>query len=119
MNPYIFLVTALTLNAAANILLKLKPFVLSEWLSIRSIADTLPQYPFILAILVYALSVFFYSAALAKINLSVSYPFALGGAFIIVTIASIFIFKEHVNVWQATGLLLILAGIALVVSMKS
>ena len=119
MNPYIFLISTLTLDARANILLKYKPFALSQWLNIRSVSDILPQYPFILAILVYALSVFLYSAALTKINLSVSYPFALGGAFIIVTIASIFIFKEYINTWQATGLFLIFVGIILVVSMKS
>ena len=119
MNPYIFLISALTLNAVANILLKYKPFVLSQWLNIRSFSDILPQYPFILAIVIYAVSVFLYSAALTKINLSVSYPFALGGAFIIVTIASIFIFKEYINAWQASGLFLIFVGIVLVVSMKS
>ena len=118
MNPYIFLVSALTLNAIANILLKSKPFVLSQWLSIRSLADVGAQYPFILAIFVYALSVFLYSAALTKINLSVSYPFALGGAFIIVTLASIFIFKEHIGMWQGLGLMLIFFGLVLVVTAK-
>ena len=119
MNPYIFLVTALILNAVANILLKFRPFVLSRWLSIRSISDIVAQYPFILAIVIYTVSVFLYSAALSKINLSISYPLALGGAFIIVTTASIFIFKEHINIWQATGLILIFVGIILVVSTKS
>jgi multidrug transporter EmrE-like cation transporter len=116
--PQILLGTALVLNAAANILIK---YSATRIVTPRS-AALLPsrlgaalQPAFLLGLMLFALNVFAYQAALRTLRISVAYPVMVGGGFMLILLASTFLFHEHLRAVQYAGIVLILAGILLVV----
>jgi multidrug transporter EmrE-like cation transporter len=111
---YLFLIVALTLNAAANVLLKIGATRLGSvegpGLIGRLVSDT-----YLLGgLLLFALNVVFYVAALTRLHLSVAYPIMVAGGIIIVVSASALILREAVTPLQTVGLVLLVLGIALV-----
>ena len=113
------LIIALSLNAGANILLKigsgkignLKGLPLTEL-----ILHLLGNIPLVLGLLFFALNVVFYTGALSRLNLSVAYPIMMTGGVLIITLFSYFYLKESLNSLQLVGIFCITVGIALVTS---
>lgn len=111
---YAFLALALTLNAAANVLLKvgaarLGPIV-GPGLALRVARD----WQLLLGLLLFALNVVFYAAALTRLDLSVAYPIMVAGGILIVVAIAAFVLGEAVTPLQGLGLLLLLVGVVLV-----
>jgi small multidrug resistance pump len=111
---YLFLALAMILNAAANILLKVGANHLGDPLGPGLLGRLAMNYHLLAGLLLFALNVMFYFAALTRLNLSVAYPIMVAGGITIVVSASVLVLREAVTPLQAVGLALLVLGIALV-----
>lgn len=111
---YLFLALALTLNATANILLKIGAARLGGLDGADLIGRVLTNYQLLAGLALFALNVVFYVAALTRLNLSVAYPIMMAGGVIIVVSISVLFLREAVTARQMLGLLLLILGIVLV-----
>ncbi len=111
---YLFLLLALTLNAGANVLLKIGAARLGGLDAPGLIARAATDGYLLAGVLLFALNVVFYIAALARLNLSLAYPIMVAGGLIIVVSASVLILRETLTVAQMIGLALLVIGIGLV-----
>jgi small multidrug resistance pump len=111
---YVFLVLALTLNALANVLLKVGAMRLGPLGEPDLIARLVANRQLLAGLALFALNVVFYVLALTRLNLSVAYPIMVAGGVLIVVSVSIFFLHEAVSGRQMLGLLLLILGIVLV-----
>ena len=111
---YLFLALALTLNAAANVLLKVGAGHLGRLDAPDLIGRLLTNYHLVAGLVLFALNVVLYAAALTRLDLSVAYPVMTAGGVLIVVSVSYFVLGESVSPVQLLGLALIVAGILLV-----
>ncbi len=116
--PQVFLLSALVLNATANILIKYSATRipgLPQDAGRGAHLMALLQPAFILGLALFAMNVFAYQAALRTLKLSVAYPIMVSGGYLIILMVSWFLFNERLNPAQYAGIGLILGGIWLVV----
>ncbi len=116
--PQILLATALVLNATANIMVKYsatKIIPAPPGAPIVTRALTLLQPVFLLGLFLFAMNVFAYQGALRTLKISVAYPIMVSGGYILILLASWFLFRERIGTVQIAGIVLILGGIWLVV----
>lgn len=85
---YLFLVLAQTLNATANILLKIGAGRLGDLGEPGAVARLLTNYYLLAGLAVFALNVVFYAGALTGLNLSVAYRVMVAGGIVIVVSVS-------------------------------
>jgi multidrug transporter EmrE-like cation transporter len=111
---YLFLVLALMLNAAANILLKMGATRLGGLEEPGLFGRLLSNHHLSAGLFLFALNVVFYIAALTRLNLSVAYPIMVAGGIVIVVAFSAFALQEDITSLQTLGLALLVLGIALV-----
>jgi multidrug transporter EmrE-like cation transporter len=108
------LIVSLTLNAAANLLLK----VGADRLASRDVPSLLEgllgNYYLIGGLVLFALNVVFCVGALARLNLSFAYPAMMAGAVLIVVTVSVLWLREPLTFAHAAGILLLLAGLILI-----
>ena len=103
--PYVLLVLALTINSAANVLLK-------------SGTTTGGLKPLIAGLFAFGVNVIFYALALRSLPLSVAYPVMVAGSFMLVNGYSAIVFKEGITPAQTAGYGFILIGVMLVLLYK-
>ena len=116
--PQVLLVAALVLNATANILVKysatrIVPAPPGSPPAARLLAVLHPA--FVAGLILFGLNVFAYQGALRTLKLSVAYPIMVSGGYLLILLASVFLFQERLAAPQYAGIILILAGIWLVV----
>ena len=111
---YLFLVLALTLNDGANILLKIGAGRLGGLDEPGLIGRLATDWFLIAGVLLFALNVVFYIAALTRLNLSLAYPIMVAGGLIIVVSASVLMLREALTLSQMVGLALLVLGIGLI-----
>jgi small multidrug resistance pump len=111
---YLFLALALTLNAMANVLLKMGAMRLGTLGEPNFFARLVTDYQLLAGLGLFALNVVFYALALTRLNLSIAYPIMMAGGVIIVVSVSILFLHEAVTGRQMLGLLLLILGIVLV-----
>jgi multidrug transporter EmrE-like cation transporter len=111
---YLFLALAMVLNAVANILLKVGAGHLGAPTGPGLLGRLVLNYHLLAGLLLFALNVMFYVAALSRLNLSVAYPIMVAGGIVIVVSASVLVLREAITPWQAVGLALLVLGTALV-----
>lgn len=63
---------------------------------------------------VYIVSALLWLRVLWLMDISAAYPIFVSGAFLIVTIAAVVLFREHVNLVRILGILVVVLGIFLV-----
>lgn len=119
---WFLLLTALVLNASANVLIKYSAMrsaplagELSGQLSTAQRLQGLLHPAFIIGLTLFALNVFAYQAALRSLKLSMAYPIMVSGGYLIILVASWLLFHERLQAIQYAGVALIVAGIWLVV----
>jgi multidrug transporter EmrE-like cation transporter len=111
----IILIIAITLNAVANILLKVGAERTKESNNIFELLLGMATNPItILAIFCFAAGMAAYNYVLMKTNLSVAYPIMTSVGYIIVLLASWMFLKETLTILQISGILLIIAGVWMV-----
>ena len=119
MPKFLMILITIVCGAGGNLLLKY------GMNAAGSIADThlpLLQYALqtflrpqiLLGILLYILSFVLWLALLSMMDISIVYPVFVSGAFLIVTLGSIFLFGEHVTALRILGTAVVALGIALV-----
>jgi small multidrug resistance pump len=108
---YIFLVIAFSLNASANVLLKIG----AERLVEPSIKTVLSNYALLGGLTLFGLNVIFYAFALKNLPLSISYPVMVAGSLAIVTLGSVFYVGETISLAQALGMALLFVAVILIV----
>jgi multidrug transporter EmrE-like cation transporter len=111
---YLLLAIALALNATANVLLKIGAARLGDPTAPGLIGRLLTNRQLLAGLVLFALNVVFYLAALTRLNLSVAYPIMVAGGMVIVVGASVLHLREAVDAPQVVGLLLLVVGIVLV-----
>ena len=111
---YLLLILALTLNAAANVLLKVGAEQFGAVNAPDLAGRLLTNYHLLAGLALFALNIVFYTAALTRLNLSVAYPVMTAGGILIVVTASFFFLREPITARQVVGLVLLVAGILLV-----
>jgi multidrug transporter EmrE-like cation transporter len=113
---YLFLSIAFTLNAAANILLKLG--------SVRGLDLTPPSlfrllsnnWELLAGVVLFALNIVFYYLALRGLPLSISYPVMVTMGFIIVNGYAFFALHESVTALSVVGYALMVIGLIMVIA---
>jgi len=116
--PYFLLGTALVLNATANVLIKysasrFEPAPEGAAILVRLISVLSPA--FVLALFLFAMNIFAYQGALRSLRISIAYPVMVSGGYLLILLASRFLFRERMDPIQYIGIGLILGGIWLVV----
>lgn len=105
--PILFVIVCTFLTTVGQILLKYASFRL------HSFSDIFTNYYLFIGFFVYGVSAVLLIVALRSGELSVLYPFiALG--FIWVTLFSIFLFNEHVSLFNWIGMFAIIFGVSLI-----
>ena len=105
--PWLVLILALLLNAAANILMKLGSrnaeglTVIQKFTSLQMLSG----------LLCFGLALVAYTKALEKFNLSVAYPVMTSTGFILIVIFSWIYLKENISLIQWIGLVFLIIGI--------
>ncbi len=111
----IIFILAITLNAVANILMKVGAEKTKEASSVFELIFNMVTNPItILAIFCFAGGLGAYNYVLMKTNLSVAYPIMTSVGYAIVLFASWFFLKETLTIMQITGILLIIGGVWMV-----
>ena len=111
---YLLLVLALVLNALANMLLKAGAAGLGGLAGPHLVQRVLGNPYLLLGLLLFALNVGFYLAALTRLNLSLAYPVMVAGGLVLVVLGSVFWLRETITPLQWSGIALLVAGIVLV-----
>ncbi|HNW82095.1 MAG TPA: SMR family transporter [bacterium] len=110
----IFLIFAIIFNAGANILMKAgvthDPVKMENGIS-AFILSYLTNWQLMAGLVFFGIALVFYTKALEKFNLSIAYPLMTSCGLIIVTLWSVFIFQEKLNLYQTGGLFMIIGGI--------
>jgi small multidrug resistance pump len=111
---YVFLTVALTLNATANLLMKMGADRLGTLESPGMVRGILTNYFLVGGVILFGLNILFYVAALTRMNLSVAYPVMMAGGVLIVVSVSVLYFRESLTLAQIAGMLFLVAGLVLV-----
>ena len=107
---YLLLFVALTLNAAANLLLKAGAVHLGPWSGPGFLSRLATNYHLIVGLILFALNAAFYVGALTRLNLSVAYPVMVAGGIAIIAPISVLFLGETLATSQVVGLMLLTAG---------
>jgi small multidrug resistance pump len=104
---YIFLLSfAVVLNAGASIFYK--------YSSQNSENQIFSMVLLSLGLFIGAINAILYTKSLKGINLNTAYPIFSAGSLILVTIVSIFVFKEAISIQKIIGVFILTAGVVLV-----
>ena len=115
------LIFALLTNASANILIKtgMRRLELEGAGLVLVLRQILTSGAVLGGIILFGLNVLSYAYVLNKIPLSQAYPIMTSVGFFIVVTASVFFFGETLDIYQISGLVLILAGVILIAARMS
>ncbi len=122
MKHVVALVLALTLNAAANLMMKVgsgrfNASGLHTDPGLRSLAAALTaNWVLILGLVCFAINVVFYAYALRApfLPVSMAYPIMVGGGFAIIAVVAWWFLGERMSAVQWAGVVMILVGVFLV-----
>lgn len=110
----VFLILAILFNAGANIFMK--SGVVADPVKIENgfvqfVLSYLTNWQLMTGLLFFGIALIFYTKALEKFNLSIAYPLMTSCGLIIVTLWSVFVFQEKLNMIQTGGIFMIIGGI--------
>jgi len=111
---WIILGIAISLNALANILIKVGVMDKGGKFNIEMFAKVITSPTIIGGILSFALALVAYGHVLTRMNLSIAYPLMTSIGFMIVILASWLFLKECITPVQIIGFLFILSGVWMV-----
>lgn len=112
---FLFLTIAFTLNAIANILLKIAA---KNGISIRGFTplEFITHHALLsLGLFLFAVNVIFYILALRTMPISTAYPIMIAMSFLIIHGYAYFLLRESIQGWQILGYFLIVLGLLLVI----
>jgi len=111
---WLILIFGIISNASASVLVKLAMMPPRKFPSISDPVSALRNWPFWLGLGLYGVAFFLYAAALARLPLNVAHPVLTSGAVASVALCSLLIFREPFPWTTTSGILLVIAGVALI-----
>lgn len=115
---FIFLIIAFSLNALANILLKLGAQRGVDFVNLNFLEIISRNFLVVIGLLLFALNAGFYFLALRLIPLSLAYPIMVVMSLLIINTFAYFYFHESINFLQVIGYVFIIVGIIFVSRFK-
>lgn len=116
--PYVLLVCAFSLNAAANILLKLGSRQGIQLHTSSPVTFITANWQFLLGCLLFVGNVIFYFLALRSLPLSTAYPVMVVMSFLLIGMFAGFVLKEPISLVQIVGYGAIIGGLILIVAYR-
>lgn len=111
---WLILVLGIAANASASVLVKMAMMPPRKFPSLSEPIAALSNWPFWLGLGLYGAAFLLYAAALARLPLNVAHPVLTTGAVAAVALLSVLIFREPFHWTTAAGILLVIAGVALI-----
>ena len=108
------LILGIMCNASASVLVKIAMMPPRKFPSLSDPSVALTNWPFWLGLALYGGAFLLYAAALAKFPLNVAHPILTSGAIAAVALCSFLIFRETFYWTTILGILLVIAGVALI-----
>ncbi|AYN94999.1 MULTISPECIES: EamA family transporter [Pseudomonas] len=116
---WMILILGILSNASASVLVKMAMMPPRKFPSLSDPMGALSNWPFWLGLFLYGLAFLLYAAALARLPLNVAHPVLTAGAIATVAIMSAAIFKEPFPWTTITGIIMVIAGVALITARVS
>ena len=116
MKALVLIFVSILFGAAGQVMMKWgtnQIFVPSGTGFYRSIYAYLTNVPLLFGLTLYGISAVFWIVAIGKVELSYAYPMVALG-YVLVFIASFFLFHEHITFFRIWGLLLIVMGVVFI-----
>lgn len=111
---WLILVLGITANASASVLVKMAMMPPRKFPSLADPLAALSNWPFWLGLGLYGGAFLLYAAALARLPLNVAHPVLTSGAVATVALFSVLIFSEPFHWNTIAGIVLVIAGVALI-----
>lgn len=111
---WLILILGIASNASASVLVKVAMMPPRKFPSFSDPMSALTNWPFWLGLGLYGAAFLLYAAALARLPLNVAQPVLTSGAIATVTLFSVLIFREPFYWTTGAGILLVIAGVALI-----
>lgn len=111
---WLILVLGIASNASASVLIKMAMMPPRKFPTLSDPMAALTNWPFFLGLGLYGGAFLLYAAALARLPLNVAHPVLTSGAVAAVALSSVLIFREPFHWTTAAGILLVVAGVALI-----
>ncbi|MFJ4292557.1 EamA family transporter [Cupriavidus sp. NPDC089707] len=118
LSTFLFIVTGVLLNAAAQLLLKagvnaIGAITLDRGTLLVTAMRVLTQWPVLAGLTLYVVSVAVWIVGLSRVDVSVAYPM-LSLGYVVNALAAWWLFGEMIGPLRVAGILLILAGVFLI-----
>jgi small multidrug resistance pump len=111
---WLILLFGIAANASASVLVKMAMMPPRQFPTFSNPMAALSNWPFWLGLVLYGGAFILYAAALERLPLNVAHPVLTSRAVAAVAILSILIFREPFHWTTVTGILLVIAGVALI-----
>ncbi len=111
---WLILIIGIAVNASASVLVKMAMMPPRKFPSLSAPWAALSNWPFWLGLGLYGAAFLLYAAALARLPLNVAHPVLTSGAVAAVALLSVLIFKEPFHWTTGAGILMVIAGVALI-----
>jgi multidrug transporter EmrE-like cation transporter len=111
---WLILILGVAANASASVLVKMAMMPPRKFPSQADPLAALSNWPLLLGLCLYGSAFLLYAAALARLPLNVAHPILTSGAVAMVAFLSVLIFRESFHWTKGVGILLIIAGVALI-----
>ena len=111
---WLILILAIASNASASDMVKMAMMPPRKFPSPSDPMAALTNWPFWLGLGLYGAAFLLYAAALARLPLNVAHPVLTAGAVATVALFSVLIFREPFHWTTGAGIVLVIAGVALI-----
>ena len=111
---WLILILGIASNASASVLIKLAMMPPRKFPSPSDPMGVLSNWPFWLGLALYGFAFLLYAAALARLPLNIAHPVLTSGAVATVALCSLVIFHEPFQWTTIAGIVLVIAGVALI-----
>ena len=111
---WLILIIGIAANALASVLVKMAMMPPRKFPSFSAPWAALSNWPFWLGLGLYGAAFLLYAAALARLPLNVAHPVLTSGAVAAVALLSVLVFKEPFHWTTGAGILMVIAGVALI-----
>ena len=111
---WLLLVLGIAANASASVLVKVSMMPPRKFPTLSDPLAALGNWPFWLGLGLYGAAFLLYAAVLARLPLNVAHPVLTAGAVATVALLSVLVFQEQFYWTTGAGILLVIAGVALI-----
>lgn len=111
---WLILILGIASNASASVLVKMAMMPPRKFPSFSEPMAALSNWPFWLGLGLYGAAFLLYAAALSRLPLNVAHPVLTAGAVATVALCSVLIFREPFHWTTGGGIVLVIAGVALI-----